>query len=60
MGKKSTCNAGGAGKTRVQSLGHQDLLEEGKATRSSILNWRIPQTEEPGGIQSLGLLGEAH
>ena len=33
----------------VQSLGQEDLLEEGKATRSSILAWRILWTEEPGG-----------
>ena len=40
--------------TRVQSLGHEDLLEEGIATNSSILAWRIPWTEEPGGLQSKG------
>ena len=38
----------------VRSLGWEDPLEEGKATHSSILAWRIPQTEEPGGIQSIG------
>ena len=37
----------------VQSLGHEDL-EEGMATHSSILAWRIPGTEEPGGLQSMG------
>ena len=37
----------------VQSLGREDPLEEGMATRSSILNWRIPWTEEPGRVQSL-------
>ena len=36
----------------VQSLGWEDPLEEGMATHSSILAWRIPWTEEPGGIQS--------
>ena len=41
--------------TRVQSLGWEDLLEEGVATHSSILAWRIPWTEEPGGLQSVGL-----
>ena len=39
----------------VQSLGREDLLEEGMATHSSILAWRIPWTEEPGGLQSTGL-----
>jgi len=36
--------------TRVQSLGREDLLEKGTATCSSILAWRIPWTEEPGGL----------
>ena len=36
--------------TQVQSLGQEDPLEEGMATHSSILAWRIPQTEEPGGL----------
>ena len=40
--------------TRVQSLGPEDLLEEGMATHSSILAWRIPWTEETGGLQSIG------
>ena len=35
-------------------LGQEDVLEEGSATRSSILAWRISQTEEPGGLQSTG------
>ena len=39
--------------TQVQSLGHEDCLEEGMATHSSILAWRIPWTEEPGGLQSI-------
>ena len=41
--------------TQVQSLGQEDLLEEGTATHSSVLAWRIPWTEEPGGLQSVGL-----
>ena len=41
--------------TQVQCLGREDLLEMGTATHSSILAWRIPWTEEPGGLQSLGL-----
>ena len=40
--------------TRVQSLGWEDPLEEGMATHSSILAWRILWTEEPGGLQSIG------
>ena len=38
----------------VPSLGWEDPLEESMATRSSILAWRIPWTEEPGGLQSMG------
>ena len=38
---------------QVQFLGGEDPLEEGMATRSSILAWRVPWTEEPGGLQSL-------
>ena len=37
----------------VGSLGWEDPLEEGVATHSSILAWRIPRTEEPGGLQSV-------
>ena len=40
--------------TRVRSLGQEDPLEEGMATHSSILGWRILRTEEPGGLQSMG------
>ena len=40
--------------TQVQSLGQEDPLEKGMTTHSSILDWRIPQTEEPGGLQSMG------
>ena len=40
--------------TRVQSLGQEDPLEKEMATHSSILAWRIPWTEEPGRIQSIG------
>ena len=39
--------------TWVGSLGWEDLLEEGMAIHSSILAWRIPWTEEPGGLQSM-------
>ena len=41
--------------TQILSLGHEDPLEKGMATRSSILAWRIPWTEELGGLQSMGL-----
>ena len=41
-------------KTWGHSLDWEDPLEEGMATYSSILAWRIPWTEEPGGLQSLG------
>ena len=40
--------------TWVRSLGWEDPLEEGMAAHSSILAWRIPRTEEPGGLQSVG------
>ena len=39
---------------QVQSLGREDTLEKEMATRSSILAWRILQTEEPGRLQSMG------
>ena len=41
--------------TWVRFLGWEDPLEEGMATQTSILAWRIPWTEEPGGLQSIGL-----
>ena len=41
--------------TRVRSLGQKDPLEESMATHSSMLAWRIPWTEEPGGLQSRAL-----
>ena len=41
--------------TWVQLLGQEDPLEKGVATHSSILAWEIPWTEEPGGLQSMGL-----
>ena len=44
--------------TQVQSLGWEDPLEKGKAAHSHILAWRIPWTEEPGGLQSIGLQKE--
>ena len=41
--------------TQVQSLGQEDPLKEEMATHSSLLAWRIPWTEKPGGLQSMGL-----
>ena len=41
--------------TQVQSLGWEDTLEKGIATHSSILAWKIPWTEEPDRLQSMGL-----
>ena len=48
--KVSACNAGDLGR----SLGQEDPLEEEMATHSSLLAWRIPWTEEPGRLQSMG------
>ena len=48
--KESACNA----RDQVRSLGQEDPLEKGMATYSSILAWRTPWTEEPGGLQSSG------
>ena len=47
-------------KTQVQSLDGKDPLEKGMATHSSILAWRIPWTEEPGGLQPIGLQRVGH
>ena len=46
--------------TRVQALGREDLLEKEMATDSSILTWKIPWTEEPGRLQSMGLQRVGH
>ena len=46
--------------TQVQSLGRDDPLEEEMATHSSILAWEIPWTEEPGGLQSMGMQRVGH
>jgi len=55
-GKEPTCNAGGP----VWPLGREDPLEKGMATHSSILAWRVPWTEEPGRLQSIGLQRVGH
>ena len=46
--------------TQVRSLGQEDPLEKGMATHSSILTWSISWTEEPGGLQSMGLQRIGH
>ena len=46
--------------TQIRSLGQEDPLGKGVATHFSILAWRIPQTEEPGGVQSMGSQGVRH
>ena len=45
---------------QVQSLGREDPLEEGMATHSSVLAWRIPWTEEPGRLLSIGSQSDGH
>ena len=56
-GKESACNAGDPGSIPWV---RQDPLENGMATHSSILTWRVPWTEEPGGLLSTGLQRDAH
>jgi len=46
--------------TQVQSFGQEDPLEKGMAAHSSVLAWRIPWTEEPDGLQSMGAQGVGH
>ena len=59
MGKEYACKQE-MPESWVQSLGQEDTLEEGMATHSSILAWRTPGTEEPGGLQSIGLQKVGH
>ena len=54
-GKECACSEGDIG-----DLGWEDPLEEGMATHSSIFTWRIPWTEEPGGLQYIGLQKVGH
>ena len=54
LGVKSPPAIAGDIETGVRSLGQEDVLEEGMATHSSLLAWRIPWTEEPGGLQAMG------
>ena len=53
-GKEPSASAGTLSLVQILSLGLEDPLEEGMATHSSILAWRIPWTQEPGGLQSMG------
>ena len=53
-------NLPAVGETWVRSLGWEDPLEEGMETHSNILAWRIPRTEEPDGLQSMGLQRVRH
>ena len=57
---KESANLPATWETWVQSLGEKDPLEKGMATHSSILAWRIPWTEEPGGLQSMGSQRAGH
>ena len=51
VSKEPACSAGDP----VKSLGQEDPVEKEMATHSGILTWKIPWTEEPGGLQSIGL-----
>ena len=53
-GKESACNAEDLQEMCVQPLGWEDPLEKVMAIHSSILTWRVPWTEEPGGLQFMG------
>ena len=53
-GEGPTCQMQEMYEIWVRSLSREDPLEEGMATHSGILAWRIPWTEEPGGLQSMG------
>ena len=57
--KNPPANAGDV-RNVVRSLGQEDPLEEGTATHSSILAWKIPWTEEPGALKSMGSHREGH
>ena len=52
--KQMVKNLPASQETQVRSPGQKDSLEKGMATHSSILTWRIPWIEEPGGLQSVG------
>ena len=54
LGAQTVKNPPAVWETRIRSLGGEDPLEKGMATHSSILAWRIPWTEDPGGLQFMG------
>ena len=58
--KNLPANTGDVKRQGFNALGQEDPLEEGMATHSSILAWRIPWTEEPGRLQSIGLQRAGH
>ena len=60
LGAQMVKNLPAIQETWVQSPGWDDPLEKGMATHSSILAWRIPWTEEPGGLQSVGLQSQTY
>ena len=59
-GKEPARQCGRCRRRRFDPLGQKDSLEEGMATHSSILSWRIPWTEEPGKLQYMGLPRAGH
>ena len=59
-GKEPACHCRRNKETWVRSLGQEDSLEEEMATCSSILAWRVRWTEEPVGLQSIGLQRDGH
>ena len=59
-GKEPACRSRRHKETQLQPLGREDPVEKGMATHSSILAWRIPRTEKPGGLQSIGLQRVGH
>ena len=59
-GKEPACQCKRHKRSRFNPLGQEDSLEEGMASHSSILAWRIPWTEQPGGLQSMGLQRVGH
>ena len=59
LGQLVVKNPAAKQETWVRYLGQEDPLEKEKATHSSILAWKIPWTEEPGGLQSMGVTKES-
>ena len=57
-GKESACSTGDLGS--IPRLGQEDPLEKGMATHSNILAWKLPWTEEPGWLKSMGLQRVGH